>query len=297
MRKTLIILSLCLAAASAYAQDAASVAMPFSVVPRNVRTLSMGGVATADAAAVRLLGGLSLDVNASWYNWAPNGASSSDINLDAFARLGSSFALSARFGMDSGAEYTVVTDMGSKGSTFAPTNMRADLGAAFKITPNISVGADLRLLSSSLTPKQSYTAFGGDIIAAAAFGPAKLSAGVTSLGTSVKASDGTSFGLPTAVTVAGRYGLVFGEKHSLDAAAQADFFFKGGLRAGLGVEYGFNDLVFARVGYSLGLNSPFPTYLSLGLGAKFFGVCVNVAYLMGSAAVGNTLALGLGYAF
>ena len=297
MRKTFALLFLILAAAGLRAQDAASVAMPFSIVPRNVKTLSTGGLTTADVAAVRLLGDTGLDVNASWYSWAPQGASSNDINVDAFARMSQRLALSGQFALDIAPRYDIYDAEGTKGGFYAPKDMLVKLGAAFRVTPNISVGADLRYMNSSLISKLSYSAFGADIIAAAAFGGARVAAGVTSLGTSVKASDGSAYGLPTAATVAGKYILTFAQKHSIDAGAQVDFFFKGGLRAGLGVEYGFNDLVFARVGYSLGLNSPFPTYLSLGLGAKFSGISVNAAYLIGSSAIGNTLAIGAGYSF
>ncbi|MBQ9462755.1 MAG: hypothetical protein IJU68_03765 [Bacteroidales bacterium] len=297
MRKTLAIVILFLAAAGLHAQDAASVAMPFSIVPRNVRTLSTGGLTTADAVAVRLLGDTGLDVNASWYSWAPQGASSNNINADAFVRLSNRLALSAQFGMDIAPRYDIYDAQGTKGGFYSPKDMLVKLGAAYRITPVISVGADLRYMNSSLTSKVSYSAFGADVIAAATFGGAKVAAGVTNLGTSVKASDGTAFGIPAAATLAGKYNVSFAEKHSVDAGAQVDFFFKGGLRAGLGVEYGFNGLVFARVGYSLGLNSPFPTYLSLGLGAKFSGISINAAYLVGSSAIGNTLAIGAGYSF
>lgn len=296
MKKILLIISLILPAAALFAQDAASVAMPSSVLPRNVRTLSMGGLTTSDAAAVRLLGDDALDINASWYSWSPKGNPSNDINLDAFAKLSNRFALSAQFGMDIAPAYDIYDEQGTKGGFYAPKDMMVKLGAAFRITPIISIEASARYLSSSLTSKSSYSAFGGDVLAAASFGGAKVAAGVTSLGTSVKASDGTSFGIPAAATVAGKYTLSFAEKHSLDAGAQVDFFFKGGLRAGAGLEYGFNDLAFVRLGYSYGGKSPFPSYFSAGLGAKFSGFSINAAYLVGGA-VSGTLAVGLGYAF
>jgi len=170
-------------------------------------------------------------------------------------------------------------------------------GAAFRITPMLSVGADFRYMNSSLTAKNSYSSVGADLLVAADFGPAKAVAGVTSLGAAVKSAAGTSYSIPTAATLAGVYTLSFAEKHALDARAQLDVFFKGGVRAGLGLEYGFNDMVFARAGYSYGGKSVFPSYLSFGLGAKFSGISINAAYLLGSSTLAGTLALGLGYAF
>lgn len=297
MKKTFAIFSVALTCITLRAQDAASVAMPFSVVPRNVSTLARGGVTSADAAAVRLLGDTGLDVNASWFSWAPQGVSSNNINVDAYAKLSQRFSLDAQFALDMSPNAVIFTDDGSKKGTFAPKDMLIKLGTAYRITPELSAGVDLKFMNSTLAAKNSYSAVGADIMAAYSFGGAKLAAGVTSLGTSVKASDGTTFALPTAATVAGKYNLSFAQRHSLEAAAQVDYFFKGGVRAGVGAEYGVNDLVFARVGYSLGLKSPVPTYLSVGLGAKFSGICINAAYLVGSAAIANTLAIGAGYTF
>jgi hypothetical protein len=40
-----------------------------------------------------------------------------------------------------------------------------------------------------------------------------------------------------------------------------------------------------------------PTFASVGAGVKFMGIKLDLAYLIGSGAMKNTLALGLGYTF
>lgn len=280
-----------------YAQDAAGVAMPFSTVPRNVRTLSLGGITSGEDAAVRLLGEDRLDASVSWYSWAPSTAASNDINADVFARLGKRIGLSAQFALDNGPRYDIYNASGVKGGFFTPKDMMLKFGAAYRILPSLSAGASFRYLSSSLTSNVSYSAVAADVMAAYDLGPATVAAGVTNLGSSVKAADGTSFGIPAAATVAGDWSMTFAEKHAIDVKAQVDWFFKGGLRAGAGAEYGFADMAFVRFGYSYGGSSPFPSFLSLGLGAKFAGVSINAAYLLGDQSIGGTLAVGAGYSF
>ena len=286
-----------LLACGLYAQDAAQVAMPFSAIPRNVRTLSMGGISSGEDVAVRIFGEDKLDASLSWYSWAPSSAASNDINADVFARLGQRLGLSAQFALDNGPRYDIYNETGVKGGFFVPKDMMFKLGASYRILPSLSAGATFRYMNSSLTSKVSYSAVAADVIAAYDLGPAKVAAGVTNLGTSVKAADGTAFGIPTAATVAGDWSMTFAEKHSIDVKAQIDWFFKGGLRAGAGAEYGFADMAFLRVGYSYGGKSPFPSFLSLGVGGKFSGISINAAYLLGDKSIGGTLALGAGYSF
>lgn len=297
MKKTLAFAAFILLACGLYAQDAAGVAMPFSVIPRTVSSLSTGGTCVFDDAALRIFGEDKLDASLSWYSWAPSTVASNDINVDLFAKLGQRLGLSAQFALDNGQKYDIYSSTGTKGGFFVPKDMMLKLGASYRILPSLSAGASFRYLSSTLTAKNTYSAFAADVMAAYELGSAHVAAGVTNLGTPVKASDGTSFGLPAAATLAGNYALSFAEKHAVDLKLQADWFFKGGLCARAGAEYAFADMAFVRLGYCYGGKSPMPSFLSLGVGGKFAGISVNAAYLLGSPTVGGTLALGAGYSF
>ena len=70
------------------------------------------------------------------------------------------------------------------------------------------------------------------------------------------------------------------------------------MTAAAGVQYSFRDMVFARAGYHYGADKAvLPSFASAGLGVKFFGVELNVAYLFASDALGGTMTFGLGYSF
>ena len=297
MKKIVTFAAFILAVSSLHAQDAAGVAMPFSVIPRTVSSLSTGATGAFDDASLRVFGEEKFDASLSWYSWAPSSTASNNINADIFAKLGQRLGLTAQFALDNGQKYDIYNSTGTKGGFYVPKDMMIKLGASFRILPSLSAGATLRYMSSSLTAKNTYSAFAADVMAAYELGSAHFAAGVTSLGTPVKSADGTSFGLPAAATLAGNYALSFAEKHAVDFRLQGDWFFKGGLCARVGAEYAFADMVFARLGYCYGGNSPMPSFLSVGLGAKFAGVSISAAYLLGSQTVGGTLAIGAGYSF
>ncbi len=297
MRKTLVIIALLLCPLLLCAQETASVAMPFSIVPRNVRTLSLGGLTTANSTAFRLFGDEQLDFNFSWYKFAPETAGSDDLNLGAFVRVSSRVAIAAEMGLDIARKYYIYDANGAKSGSYVPRDMIVKIGAAYRIGPRLSAGLDLRYMHSSLTPAFSLSAFAADLMLGADLGAVKIAGGLSSVGTPVRAMGGSLFSLPAALTLAGNYRCSFAGGHSVDAGLQADYFFVGGFRVGAGVEYGYKDRIFARAGYSLGLNSPFPTYLSFGIGAKYKGICFNAAYLLGTEAIGNTVAVGAGLEF
>ena len=77
----------------------------------------------------------------------------------------------------------------------------------------------------------------------------------------------------------------------------ADYFFKGGLAASFGATYAFDDMVFVRAGYRYGGQTVVPSFASIGAGVKFIGIKLDLAYLIASEALGNTLALSLGHTF
>ena len=103
--------------------------------------------------------------------------------------------------------------------------------------------------------------------------------------------------LPTVLKLAADYTFVFGEDHSILTVVDLNlernwtFGFAGG------VQYGFRDLVFARVGYNLAARTAaWPSYLSAGLGGKYKGFRLDVAYIATSV-LGNSFTVGLGYSF
>ena len=67
---------------------------------------------------------------------------------------------------------------------------------------------------------------------------------------------------------------------------------------GIGLEYCIQDIVSLRGGFHYGDPAQaLPTFASLGVGAKFAGVHLDLSFLTASKTIGNSLMVGLGYAF
>ena len=193
--------------------------------------------------------------------------------------------------------YSTADGNGSVTGTFTPSDMQIAAGVAYKVLPILSIGANLGYATSTLSEKYSYGAFKADVFAMAKIAGLKATLGVRNLGTSVTSASGDKFSLPSSVALGAGYGLTVAKKHSINVLVDADYYFSGAIAVAAGVEYGMNDFLFVRGGYRYGGESPVPSYASVGLGVKKFGCKLNVAYLLGSQQLGNTLSVGLGYAF
>ena len=195
-----------------------------------------------------------------------------------------------------GSPYTTVDASGNAGSSFTPTALLAGAGFGFRFTETLSAGATVRFASEKLSDKDSYSAIAADILVSFKKDGLKAAAGVANLGTPVK-SGKQSYSLPMSVKAGVGYGVdLSGNK--LNFGADLDYFFSGGLGAAAGTEFAFKDMVFVRAGAHIGTGrSPLPTYLSLGAGAKFSGFHFDLCFMTLNEAIGNTLAIGLGYAF
>jgi opacity protein-like surface antigen len=111
------------------------------------------------------------------------------------------------------------------------------------------------------------------------------------------AVSGAKFALPASAAVGVGYEASFAEKHAVEALLDADYYFGGSFAAAAGAAYTYNDMVTVRAGYRYGGQSPVPSFASVGVGVKFIGLKLDLAYLIGSAPAANTLALSLGYTF
>ena len=274
-----------------------SLALPFIRIDRSAVTSAMGGAQALsplyNPAAVPFRGS---DVAFSFQRWAPGAVTSTNMNLMGGFKIGRRLGIHVVGAYQNGTEYTLYDDTGSGKSTFAPSDLLVGAGVGFAITEFLSLGANVKFVHSSVAPESNYSAVAGDAFILFSMKGFSAVAGVASLGTPVKSGDKT-FGLPASAKVGVGYDLAMGTS-ALRFAADADVFFTGGVGAALGAQYGWNDMVFARAGFHLGTgNAPLPTYASVGLGVKFVGVHLDASYLFASKALGNTLCIGIGYAF
>ena len=299
MKKIFIIsFAALLASAAAFAQDGSeSVAMGFCAVPRDIRSASMGGTSMMDNVAVRPFESTKLDIQASYAMYAPKSNSSSNIDFSVYGKIAGRLGLKGFFSYDAGQAYTPVDASGVASKTsYTPSDMLAGAGVSYAIINNkLSAGATFKYMSSNLAKDALYSAVAFDVLLAGHFGDFKVVAGATSLGGKVTTAGG-SYDLPSAVVVGGDWSRVFGGKHSIDAALELNYFFKGGLRAGFGAEYGFKDMLFVRAGYNYGGKTVLPSYASVGIAGKFKGIKLGVSMLLGDT-LNGTMQFGLGWMF
>lgn len=281
MKKISILLILMLSAQAAFAQ-----AVPTLLVPADTRSLSMGGVALPNDAS-------KLDVQAFYGMWAPKSANTSVFGGDVFFRVSNRVALSVEGRNFSDKPYDIVSAQGQITGSFKPSDFFVGAGVSVGFSDSFGATLKARYVASAIAPDAKGGAFCADLFVGYKGEIAFASAGVRNLGSQISYG-GASYALPAMAAVSGGVRPVAG----LTIGAEVDYLFKGGLMAGLGVEYTIVDIVSLRGGFHYGdAAKAVPMYASLGLGVKFAGVHLDAAFLLASKTLGNTLMVGLGYAF
>lgn len=305
MKKITTFISVLLASAAiCSAQDSAtpSVAMAFAAIPSDPAALAMGGNtalgssmawgAASNVSAVPFSAD-TFALEASYQMWQPSSLSgTNNVAAGTSVVLMDKLGISAAFAMDMSKPYDVFNANGNKVGQFTPSDMMVSFGASYLCADFLSVGLGAHYMRSALASDYAPTAFGVDVLATARISALNAVFGVKSLGTKV---DG--FYTPGSIVAAVGYHSTFAEDHAVKADAQLDYFLAGGMNVALGGEYTYAGLVSARAGYNLGVKGILPSFASVGLGVKVFGVSLNAAYLLGSEVLANTLTFGLGYSF
>ncbi len=260
------------------------------------QTGSIANASFSNAAAITF-SDAKMDVAAGYVMWQPSGVNSSMINVGAAYNLNNKFGVALGFLYGMNPAYDITDANGSVKGQFKPSDMHVNLGLSWRFLPFLSLGANVGYASSTLAKGSSYGALAADVFAMAKFAGLKVTAGVANIGTSIKSANGTSFCLPGSVALGAGYEMSFAETHDVEVLLDADYYFSGWFAAAAGAAYTYNDLVVVRAGYRYGGASPVPSYASVGAGVKFAGAKLDLAYLIGSSAMKNTLALTLGYTF
>lgn len=283
--KKLISLMIVLASVSgtSFAQS-----MSALLIPTDARSMSMA------ASTVALEPSSGLDVEAFAGKWAPKTADNTIAGLDAWISVSDRFALILDGTYFKDSPYEVSTAQGQVTGSFTPGELLLALGGNFKAADCISVELKARLFSSSLAPDIKGSAFGADLIARYHGRGFNVAAGACNLGSSIRYGSGSvSYPMPMMAKLGGSYSY-----SGFTAAAEVDCLFSGALMAGLGLEYSVKDIVFLRAGYHYGdEGDALPSFASLGLGAQFSGVKLNLSYMLANANIGGSLLVGLGYSF
>lgn len=260
------------------------------------QTSSIANAAFSNAAAIPFAEN-KYEVVAGYTMWQPSSVNTTMMTAGAAYNMNNKFgvALGMMYGMNSA--YDITSAGGLSSGQFKPTDMHLSAGLSWRFMKALSLGANIGYASSSLAKDYSYGAVTADIFLMTEIAGVKATLGVANLGTAVTSADKKTYALPASAALGLGYQMSFAEKHNVDLSLDADYYFKGGVAAALGAEYTFNGLATVRAGYRYGGKTPVPSYASVGAGAKFMGIKLDLAYLIASGPAKNTLAIGLGYSF
>ncbi len=294
-----IIISLFLPALAAVAASAQS--MPSLLIPTDPASASVAGSgiardatssAVADNASAMSFSSKTFAVGASYGMWAPEAADSKLADVGAYYKFGGKFALGLSGSYIADHQTNITNANGLVTGTFSPKDIVARVGVSYLITDCLSAGVTAKMIYSSIGPDISGTAFGGDISIMYRREALSAAAAVCNLGTAINYG-GESYSMPMLVKAGAAYTVV-----GLTVSAETDYLFEGAFAAALGAEYNIADIAFLRAGYHYGAKDKgLPSFASVGLGVKYAGFELNVAYLLASQTLCNTLQLGLGYSF
>lgn len=286
-------------------QFAGAQALPFTAVEKGVASLAMAGadVVETGSTAYSAFGNTAavafseskLDAAAGYTMWGPTGGNI--LNAAASFGLTEKLGVAAGFSYAMNPAYDIMGEGGVLSGQFTPSDMMLNAGVSYKILPILSVGANVGYASSTLAEGHSYGAVNADVFAMAKIKGLKAAVGISNIGSAVTSVSGAKFSLPTSLTVGAGYSAKFADKHAVDAQVDIDYYFEGALATALGAGYTFNDMVSLKAGYRVGGDSVLPSFASVGAGVKFMGLKLDVAYLIGSENMKNTLAVGLGFSF
>ena len=239
-----------------------------------------------------------LSAGVSGQMWAPDGVKSTNLGFGAAFKAGKRLGFSIGGAYQMGEEYSLTDETGNTTGTFKPNDMILNGGVGVKIIDNLAAGVNLRYASQKLSEGNSYSAVAADIFMTYRLSDLNVTAGVSSLGSSVKSESGDSFSLPTSATVGADWSKAFSEDHGVRLSADFDYYFSGNVTAAAGAEYSFKNMLSARAGYHFGSkDAVLPSFVTVGIGIKFFGMSLDIAYLTANDVLGNTLTFGLGYRF
>ncbi len=287
----------------------AAQALPFTVSDADPVILAKGGAGLTETASVSHaaftnaaavpFSESTLDASAGYMLWQPSAVKSNVISIGAAYNMNNKLGIAAGLYYGLNPEYELFGAGGSPDGRFRPSDIHAAVGVSYRFVDFMSVGVNFGYASSSLAEGRSYGSVAADAYVMAKFSDFKLTAGVSNVFGSIESAGGKKFSLPASAALGAGYQKTFSEKHGVEANLDLDYFFDGWFAASVGAGYTFNDMVSVRAGYRYGGDSPIPSFASVGLGGKFMGIKLDLAYLIAGAdsPMKNSLALSLGYNF
>ena len=285
MRKLYMILAAGLLSLSAAAQT--SEALPFIQLDYNPASLGMGST-LIPSSAVLPLSGVKIAGGVAYESYMPSLSATRYIGGGAAGTM-DKFGFSIAFTRGTGEAVT--------GEKFVPSEILVDAGVGYAVTDWLAAGINVKYGKEQLLANYASSAVAFDAFAVGKLSGFEFAAGASALGGKVKSESTGDYSLPAAITLGAGYAAEFGDVHAVAARIKADRYFSSPLAAGLGLEYGYDGMVFARAGYHYGGDSIVPSFASAGLGLKIQEFTLDAAYLFASDILDGTFAVGVGVRF
>lgn len=305
MKRLALSLALALFCCGLNAQDQALV---FTRTPMDPVSASLAGAdatlseniswsAFGNAAAMAFHEG-SMDASLSYTMWAPASLRTDRFGIGAAYHSKGlfSFALGGSYGK--GPSYEVINDDGAHAGMLDTSDMLLAAGAAVRFSDALSLGANLLYASESIYVDGGLSGILADVSLFFRTGGLRLSGGISHVGPQVADKDARGYSTPASARFAAGYALGLSEGHAIDFLGNADVYFNGGVGASAALQYSLRGMLFLRGGFHYGdKNSPLPSCLTLGAGAKVGGIRIDAAWITANKVIGNTFSFSLGYGF
>lgn len=260
----------------------------------NTEVLSWSALSNPSAALFSSQAG---EISGSWQSWAPNSAATSAYSFSA-GYNGGRFLFSIAGTYSSDKPYDVIASDGLAKGTFTPNGLYAGLGLAFKIVEKLSLGVNVKYLSSTLSENTSYQGFGAGLMLTYHQDCLTAAAGIQDIGPQVKGRGDSAYSLPTSAAASVSYSMPLEQAHALHLEVDGHYYLSGGFSAALAAQYSFKNLLFARAGYHLASGAaPIAPHASVGLGLRLKALELDFAYLTANQYIGSSMVAGLSISF
>lgn len=255
-------------------------------------------------ASAPALGEEKFQAGAVYSMWQPSVTSNNVFAVAGYGRVAKFMTVSAGFKYFGYRPYDITGADGIVTGSFAPVEMQATVGLAFRILPVLSLGANVSYVHSDIGGPEKGQAVSADF--GALLDLEFIRVGLTAANLGSKISYGYSaYALPANLKLgvgtlqklgeSGRHAVAVNLEGGL-TMEKTSFF------AGIGAQYEYNDIFRVSAGYHYGdAEMQFiGSYASVGVGVKLIGISLNAAYLIAAdsqSQLGNTFSIGIGYSF
>lgn len=239
-----------------------------------------------------------VDVALSYSDAQPGGTRVRGVNLGGSMCVSDAFGISAAFSGGLGKAYDIVDMDGNKCGRFTPAEYMVSVGASYRFCPYVSVGLNAGYAGTMLADGINYGALVSDIFVMSEFYGARLTLGLSDIGTQISSAGGNRYMLPTSIVAGAGYSADFGSMHKVKVAAESNLWHGGKFSVAVGTSYSFHDFLEVRAGYRYGGRTVIPSYCSAGMGLKIAGVCLDFSYILPvfQNRMSGTWVVGLGFA-